>query len=117
MKDANVFVLISQTETFGMVYMEAMLQGCITIASYGGGFDGIIKDGVNGFLCNPGDSDMLKSIFERIYKLSPKERNEIGKRAIETARPFSEAAVAQMYLNDVINHNKLKGSIDQHGLV
>jgi len=33
MRDAHVFTLISDGETYGMVYAEAMLQGCITIAS------------------------------------------------------------------------------------
>ena len=42
--------MISQGEAFGLVYLEAMARGCITIASRGEGFDGIIKDGINGFL-------------------------------------------------------------------
>jgi dTDP-4-amino-4,6-dideoxygalactose transaminase len=33
MGDAQVFTLISHGETYGMVYIEAMLQGCLTIAS------------------------------------------------------------------------------------
>ena len=53
MKNAQIFTLISDNETFGMVYIEAMLQGCLVIASKGGGFDGIIQDGINGFICNP----------------------------------------------------------------
>ena len=38
MKKAHIFTLISDTETYGMVYMEAMLQGCLVIASKGGRF-------------------------------------------------------------------------------
>lgn len=38
-----MFTLISDDETYGMVYIEAMLQGCLTIASRKGGFDGIMK--------------------------------------------------------------------------
>ena len=38
--------MISSSETFGLVYLEAMAAGCITIASRDEGFDGIIKDGV-----------------------------------------------------------------------
>ena len=38
--------MISELETFGLVYIEAMAAGCITIASRNEGFDGIIKDGV-----------------------------------------------------------------------
>ena len=105
MKKANVLTMISENETFGMVYVEAMLQGCIVIASYKGGFDGIIQDGVNGFLCKPGDSIMLEAVYRRINALSVKERNEIGNNAIQTANKLSERDVALRYLNDVIERN------------
>jgi len=82
MKEAQIFTLISDRETFGMVYIEAMLQGCLVIASKGGGFDGIIMDGVNGFLCNPGDKDMLKAIYKKIQTLSESERNTIGQNSL-----------------------------------
>ena len=102
MHQAQIFTMISHGETFGMVYIEAMLQGCITIASYGEGFDGIIQDGVNGFLCKAGDTEMLKSIYEKVEAMSIEERNRIGQNAIDTALGFSEAAVAERYLNDVL---------------
>ena len=60
MKTANVLTMISENETFGMVYVEAMLQGCIVIASFRGGFDGIIQNGINGFLCEAGNIKMLE---------------------------------------------------------
>lgn len=105
MKQAQVFTLISDGETFGMVYIEAMLQGCLVIASKGGGFDGIIQDGVNGFLCEPGNAEMLASIYQRIEQLSEAERNAIGQRAIDTALNFSEKEVAENYLRDVMTIN------------
>ena len=55
--------MISSNEVFKLVYLEAMAQGCIVIASKGGGFDGINVDGQNGFLCEPGDSEQLESIY------------------------------------------------------
>lgn len=103
MKEAHVFTLISDNEVFGMVYIEAMLQGCLVIASKGGGFDGIIIDGVNGFLCNPGDTKMLEQIYLRIENMSVIERNEIGRKAIETAKHYSEKEVAEKYMNDVLS--------------
>ena len=102
MHRAQVFTMISHGETFGMVYIEAMLQGCITIASYGEGFDGIIQDGVNGFLCKAGDAEMLKSIYDKIEAMSIEERNRIGQNAVDTALGFSEAAVAERYLKDAL---------------
>lgn len=106
MGESHIFTLISDGETYGMVYIEAMLQGCLTIASKGGGFDGIIVDGENGFICNPGDTDMLKNIYNRICHMTTEERNRIGQNAIDTAINYSEKAVAERYLNDVLKRNK-----------
>lgn len=36
MKKSYCFIMVSDNETFGMVYIEAMLAGCITIASKAG---------------------------------------------------------------------------------
>lgn len=106
MKKSQIFTLISDGETFGMVYIEAMLQGCLVIASKGGGFDGIIRDGVNGFLCNPGDSEMLETIYRRIQGMSDIQRNRIGQNAIDTALHYSEREVAERYLNDILANQK-----------
>ncbi len=105
MKKGHVFTLISDGETYGMVYMEAMLQGCLTIASRKGGFDGIIIDGKNGFICNPGNEEELIGIYKRIRSMSEKERNNIGQNAIDTAIHYTEQEVAAKYLNDVIDRN------------
>lgn len=104
MKEAQVFTLISDGETYGMVYIEAMLQGCLTIASKGQGFDGIIQDGVNGFICEAGNEDMLSSIYKRIIAMSEDERNCIGQAAIDTAIHYSEREVAERYLNDILEN-------------
>lgn len=106
MGEAQVFTLISDGETFGMVYIEAMLQGCLTIASKGGGFDGLIQDGVNGFICEPGNQKMLESVYKRIAMLSTEERNKIGQAAIDTAIHYSEKEVADRYLQDILNNQR-----------
>lgn len=106
MKESHVFAMISKHETFGMVYVEAMLQGCLTIASYNGGFDGIIKDGENGFLCEQGNPEMLAEVFRKISSLSIKERNKIGQNAINVGLNYSERDVAIRYLNEVIRRNE-----------
>lgn len=102
MGKAHIFTLISATETYGMVYIEAMTQGCLTIASSGGGFDGLIQDGKNGFLCAPGNQQELEDIYRKIAAMSASERNAIGQAAIDTAKHFSEREVAERYLQDVM---------------
>lgn len=106
MGEAQIFTLISDGETFGMVYIEAMLQGCITIASKGGGFDGLIQDGINGFICEPGNQKRLEGVYKRIAKLTTEEKNAIGQAAIDTAIHFSEKEVAERYLQDILNNQR-----------
>ena len=52
MKQSDIFILTSENETFGMVYLEAMGAGCITVGLAGDGIDGILKNKQNGYLCN-----------------------------------------------------------------
>ena len=106
MGDAQVFTLISHGETFGMVYIEAMLQGCLTIASKGGGFDGLIQDGVNGFICEPGAQTNLEDVYKRIADMTTGERNRIGQAAIDTAIHYSEKEVAERYLSDILENQR-----------
>ena len=94
---SQVFTLISHGETYGMVYIEAMLQGCLTIASKGEGFDGIIQDGVNGFICEPGNQKALEEVYRKIAASTTEERNRIGQSAIDTAIHYSEREVAERY--------------------
>lgn len=106
MANAQVFTLISDNEAYGMVYIEAMLQGCLTIASKGGGFDGIIQDGINGFICEPGDQKELERIYRRLINMTMEERNTIGQAAIDTAIQYSDRKVSNRYLNDILEHQR-----------
>lgn len=99
---AQCMIMISKGEAYGLVYLEAMARGCITIASRDEGMDGVIKDGVNGFLCKAGDYQELSSIIKRINAMSREERMAISSKAIETAKWLTDASAAKMYIEDVI---------------
>lgn len=101
LKQADVFVMISKGEIFGLVYLEAMALGCITIAARHQGIDGIIEDGVNGFLCEAGDADELASIITKIRNMSSAERNAISSKAKETAFAYSDVNVAKNYIDEL----------------
>lgn len=100
--NAQVFIMISSMETFGLVYVEAMSRGLITIASRNEGMDGIIKDGINGFLCEAGNVTELTQIIEKIKKLSKYEIRRISQNAIKTAHELSDRKVAEDYINAII---------------
>lgn len=95
MHKSNIFVLPSVNESFGMVYLEAMASGCITVCTKNDGIDGIIKDGENGFLCEPN----VKSIKETLLKI--KNVNNLSKiiqNSINSVRELSVEECAQNYL-------------------
>ncbi len=52
---SDLFVFPSSTETFGMVVLEALASGTPAVTSNAGGVKNIIKQGKNGFTCEPGD--------------------------------------------------------------
>ena len=103
LENSDIFIMISKYETFGLVYLEAMAAGCITIASKKEGFDGIIKDGYNGFLCNAGDELELAQILKHINNLSTEKRSEISQNAIETAKLLTDYNVAGNYIKFIEN--------------
>lgn len=100
---ADCMVMISRGEAYGLVYLEAMARGCITIASRDEGFDGVIEDGENGFLCKAGDADELANIISRINALTASERQTISNNAIATAKSLTDYKAAKRYLDDLIN--------------
>lgn len=98
LKESQLFVMISEGEIFGLVYLEAMALGLITIGSRDEGIDGIIQDGVNGFLCEAGNQVELEKILTHIRSLPPEELCRISDNAKKTALEYSDEEVAGKYL-------------------
>lgn len=80
-----------------------MSMGCITIASRNEGMEGIIEDGINGFLCKAGDEIELGKIIDKINELSQDEIARISQNARMTARKLTDSKVAEYYVNSIIN--------------
>lgn len=100
---SDIFVMISKNEVYGLVYIEAMARGCLVIASRHEGMEGIIKDGVNGFLCKAGDIQELKDVLGKIDLMTVNERDNISKNAMKTAAHFTDGEVAKSYIENVIS--------------
>lgn len=71
---ASVFVLPSYSEGFSMGVLEAMAAGLPIVTTTVGAMPDVVRDGVNGYLVNPGDGDAL---YERLSRLA-------GDRALTT---------------------------------
>lgn len=98
---ADSLIMISRGEAYGLVYLEAMARGCIPVASKREGFDGIIVDGENGFLCEAGDDNELASIIQIINGMTPEERLKVSNNAINKAQDLTDERAAELYLNDI----------------
>lgn len=97
MRESDIFILPSINETFGMVYLEAMASGCITVCTKNDGIDGIIKDGENGFLTEP---ENIKETLEKIINL--KDKNRVLENAYKTILEYREENMAENYINNLI---------------
>lgn len=104
MSKADIFVMPSRHETFGLVYLEAMLHGCITIGSKKEGIDGVIIDGENGFLVEALDEESLAEAFDTIYRLDEKSYLRICLQAEETAKKHTLPYAAERYLHILCEH-------------
>lgn len=94
--NSDAFVLTSEFETFGIVYVEAMLCGLPCIGTKGQGADDIINSD-NGFLVKYGDIHELQTYMRFIYEhINSYDKQSIRKAAIEL---FSEESVTERLLD------------------
>ena len=101
MNETDCFIMISKDETFGLVYLEAMAHGCITIGAEKEGIDGVIVNGENGFLCEAGNADALRDLINRINHCDADSIAEVSRKARLTAMAYTNYNVAKKYLENV----------------
>jgi N-acetyl-alpha-D-glucosaminyl L-malate synthase BshA len=66
LRGADVFLLPSETESFGLVALEAMACGLPVVASAVGGLPEVIADGETGFLCPMGNVGAMAAAARRV---------------------------------------------------
>jgi D-inositol-3-phosphate glycosyltransferase len=95
---AEMVVMPSHYESFGMVALEAMAMGRPVIASEVGGLAFLIRDGINGYHVPTRDPEALA---ERIYELLTNDRcrQEMGLAARENAERFDWTIIARQILS------------------
>jgi D-inositol-3-phosphate glycosyltransferase len=94
---AEVLVMPSHYESFGMVALEAMACGTPVIASQVGGLAFLVQDGVTGFHVPNGDSDAL-CIKLTLLMADANLRAEMGFRAAEYASGYAWEKIAMQII-------------------
>ncbi|MEO1478847.1 MAG: glycosyltransferase family 4 protein [Bacteroidota bacterium] len=94
----DAFLFPSRFEGFGFALIEAMMAGCVPVASHLEGITNfIIEDGVTGYLCEVGDQDAFAARFESLHR----DRDNLASMQRETAqhatKRFSHTRMAQDY--------------------
>jgi len=96
--DADIFVLPSLTESFGIVFAEAMACGLPIIGTTAGGIPEVVRNGENGILVPPGNVNKLKNAL--VMLINDKElRKKSGEKSIEIVQEnFTWDKIARDYL-------------------
>ncbi len=95
---AEVCVVPSYYESFGLVALEAMACGTPVIASRVGGLQHTVEDGVNGFLVPSGDPKALAEKL-RVILCDNELRRRLGTNARRSTRSYTWKAVAEQVLD------------------
>ncbi len=93
---ADVFVLFSEWEGFGLVLIEAMASGKPAIVSDRGALPFLVKNGKNGLIVKYPDIEKLKLSLESLLKDDVK-RKKIGKEAKKFSKKFDWDIIVKKY--------------------
>lgn len=94
----DLFLLPSQTESFGLAALEAMACGVPVISSNSGGLPEVNFEGVSGYLSDVGAIDEMA---ENALKILMSDANlaEFKKNALSVAQKFDIKAILPLYEN------------------
>jgi glycosyltransferase involved in cell wall biosynthesis len=96
MQDAELFVMPSRLEPFGVVVLEAWRAGTPVIATVRGGPPEFIIDGADGVLVDPLAPGALATAVRTLHD-DPQRRAQVGLQGREKVRSFTWSRAAGQY--------------------
>ena len=109
---SDLFLLPSETESFGLAALEAMACKVPVISSNSGGLPEVNEHGISGFLSNVGDVDDMAKNALLILK-DDATLNLFKENALESAKKFSVEKIVPIYEDlywEAINEIKQKST-------
>ena len=93
---ADLFLLTSEKESFGLSALEAMASSVPVISSNAGGLPELVKEGESGFTCDVGD---INSMSEKAIKiLDEKNLNNFKESAFNVANNYDINIILPKYI-------------------
>ena len=93
---ADLFLLTSEKESFGLSALEAMASSVPVISSNAGGLPELVKEGISGFTCEVGDiNEMSKKALEILDQKNIKNFKE---NAFKIANKYDINIVLPKYI-------------------
>lgn len=97
MAAADLVVLPSVAEAFGLVLTEALYLGTPIVATRAGGIPEIVDDGVDGILVPPADSGALADAIEKLIRDPGRRQALVGKGRQKVRDRFSFTHMVRQY--------------------
>ena len=101
LREVHVFVMVSAPETFGLSYLEAMARGAVVVGARGEGIDGVVRDGENGYLCEPRSAGELESTLAGIFRAGATELQNLQNHAHHTVSALTTETTGMRYLEQL----------------
>jgi glycosyltransferase involved in cell wall biosynthesis len=105
---ADMLVWPAVNEAFGMVFLEAALQGCPAVAGDYGGVAGVVRDGIGGVLTAPGNAAAFAQAIADLGRDRPR-LNALGlaaRRIVREERTLDAAATTLKTLLDTVRMHR-----------
>jgi N-acetyl-alpha-D-glucosaminyl L-malate synthase BshA len=96
LRGADLFLLPTQSESFGLAALEAMACGVPVIATRAGGIPEVVVDGETGVLAEPGAVDAMVDAALSILK-DPKRQQRMRAAAVARAGDFTTDKIVPQY--------------------